>query len=144
MSTFFRLLVFLIPTPLVHLWFCQTCSLRNFKACLLCPVWVFLILLHQVLHLIWILSVPLFSSTFSCHHSPSSEGRRSILVAMANLWVVSVRMSRVLMRVDNSAWVSRRLLMMSEWRPLLNLRLIRWMIIYTTIVWYFLLCILFP
>lgn len=61
---FFGLLVLLIPAPLIDLGLCQSGGLRHPHASLLAPVWVFLVLLHQVLHLTRVLSIPLFS--FSC------------------------------------------------------------------------------
>lgn len=59
--TVLRFLVLLVPAPLVDLRLCQTRGLGHSAAGLLRPVWVFLILLHQVLHLIRVLSISLFS-----------------------------------------------------------------------------------
>ena len=59
--TVLRFLVLLVPAPLVNLGLCQTRGLGHSAASLLRPIWVFLILLHQVLHLVRVLSISLFS-----------------------------------------------------------------------------------
>lgn len=64
--TIFSLLVLLVPTPFVHLGLRESCGLGNAAASLLGPVGVFRVLLHQILHLVWIFPISLFS-TFVVH-----------------------------------------------------------------------------
>jgi len=56
-----RLLVLLVPAPLVHLRLSQTCCFRNAATSLLGPVGILRILLHQILHLVWIFSISFFA-----------------------------------------------------------------------------------
>lgn len=53
----FNLLVLLVPSPLVDLRLCQTCGPWHSDTSFLCPVGVFDVLEHQVLHLLGVLSI---------------------------------------------------------------------------------------
>jgi hypothetical protein len=53
----FSLFIFLIPTPFINLRLCKTGCLGNSHACLFCPVWILIILLHEILHLVRIFPV---------------------------------------------------------------------------------------
>jgi len=68
--TILRFLVLLVPAPFIDLRLSEPCSLRDSATCLLGPVGILGILLHQVLHLVWVLSVSLFSvfNTLLMHH----------------------------------------------------------------------------
>ena len=68
--TILRFLVLLVPAPFIDLRLSEPCGLRDSATCLLGPVRILGILLHQVLHLVWVLSVSLFSvfNTLLMHH----------------------------------------------------------------------------
>ena len=59
--TILRFLVLLVPAPLIDLRLSKPCCLGDSATCLLGPVGILSILLHQVLHLVWVLSISLFS-----------------------------------------------------------------------------------
>lgn len=80
--TILGLLVLLIPAPFVHLGLGEACGLGDTAAGLLGPIGVFGILLHKVLHLVWIFTISLFSTLV--HHSLM----HLLAVVKAVLWLL--------------------------------------------------------
>jgi len=91
-GVFFRFLVLLIPAPLVYLWFSETSCHWNLLASFLRPIWVFIILLHQIVHLVRVFAISLLSVglTLKMIQVHISE---SLMLLRVLLWRVVIRFS---------------------------------------------------
>lgn len=85
LTSFFNLLVLLVPAPLVDLRLCQTCVLGHTLACFFSPVRVSLIFSHQVLHLVGIL--PYSPSSISVVATPTFMVHWHTVLGVVSVWL---------------------------------------------------------